>query len=141
MADVDHFKRINDTYGHPAGDEVLRQMARLLTQKLRSIDKAVRYGGEELLVVLPETDLAEAGNVAERFRRTVEEHVFMVDPEDDEPPIPLRLTASVGVAGLPENADSLERLVELADRALYDAKNRGRNRVVAAAVRAVGPSA
>lgn len=138
MADVDHFKKINDTYGHPAGDEVLRQMAHLLTAKLRSIDKAVRYGGEELLVVLPETELAEAGSVAERFRQAVEEHVFVVDPEDDEPPIPLSLTASVGVAGLPENADSLERLVELADRALYDAKHQGRNRVVVAAVRAGG---
>lgn len=138
MADVDHFKRVNDTYGHPAGDEVLRQMAGLLTQKLRSIDKGVRYGGEELLVVLPETEVAEAGHVAERFRQAVEEHVFMVDPEDDEPPIPLRLTASVGVAGLPENADSLERLVELADRALYDAKRQGRNRVVVAAVTAGG---
>ena len=86
MADVDHFKKINDTYGHPAGDEVLRQMAQLLTHKLRSIDKAVRYGGEELLVVLPETDAAEAQQVADRFRRSVEEHVFVVDPEDDEPP-------------------------------------------------------
>jgi two-component system cell cycle response regulator len=140
MADVDHFKSINDTYGHPAGDEVLRQMARLLTQRLRSIDKAVRYGGEELLVVLPETEVEEAWQVAERFRQTVEEHVFMVDPEDDEPPIPLRLTASVGVAGLPANADSLERLVEVADRALYDAKHQGRNRVVAPAQPKIRPA-
>jgi diguanylate cyclase (GGDEF)-like protein len=140
MADVDHFKSINDTYGHPAGDEVLRQMAQLLTQRLRSIDKAVRYGGEELLVVLPETDVGEAWQVAERFRQAVEEHVFMVDPEDDEPPIPLRLTASVGVAGLPANADSLERLVEVADRALYDAKHQGRNRVVAPAQPGIRPA-
>ena len=129
MADVDHFKKINDTHGHPAGDEVLRQLAQLLTQKLRSIDKAVRYGGEELLVLLPETDAVEAARVAERFRRSVEDHVFMVDPKDDEPPIPLRLTASVGVAALPECAEGLERLVEVADRALYDAKRQGRNRV------------
>jgi diguanylate cyclase (GGDEF)-like protein len=132
MADVDHFKKINDTHGHPAGDEVLRQMAQLLRQRLRSIDKGVRYGGEELLVVLPETDVAEARQVAERFRRSVEEHVFMVDPEDDEPPFPVRLTASVGVAGLPECADGLDRLIEVADRALYDAKRQGRNRVVVA---------
>ena len=132
MADVDHFKKINDTYGHPAGDEVLRQMARLLTHKLRAIDKAARYGGEELLVVLPETELAEAQQVAERFRTAVEEHRFVVDPKDDEPPISLRMTASVGVAALPESADTLERLVEVADRALYDAKRGGRNRVGAA---------
>jgi two-component system cell cycle response regulator len=132
MADVDHFKNINDTYGHRAGDEVLRELARLLGENLRSIDRAARYGGEELLVMLPETPVAEAKQVAERFRCAVERHVFVVDPEDDEPPIALRLTASLGVAGLPVDAGSLARLVEVADRALYDAKHQGRNRVVAA---------
>jgi diguanylate cyclase (GGDEF)-like protein len=132
MADVDHFKAINDTYGHRAGDEVLRVIARLLADKLRSIDKAARYGGEELFVMMPETPVAEAQRVAERVRCAVAEHTFMVDPEDDQPPIPLRLTASVGVAGLPESAATLEGLVEVADRALYDAKHQGRNRVVVA---------
>jgi diguanylate cyclase (GGDEF)-like protein len=132
MADVDHFKKINDTYGHRAGDEVLRELARLLAEKLRSIDKAARYGGEELFVMMPETPLAEARRVAERVRSAVEAHTFVVDPEDDEPPIPLRLTASLGVAGMPDNAESLEALVEIADRALYDAKHQGRNRVVVA---------
>ena len=132
MVDADHFKRVNDTYGHRAGDEVLRQLARLVADKLRSIDKAARYGGEELFVMMPETPLAEAQRVAERVRGAVEEHTFVVDPEDDEPPIPLRLTASVGVAGLPESAATLEALVEIADRALYDAKHQGRNRVVVA---------
>ena len=138
MADVDHFKSINDTYGHPAGDEVLRQMAQLLTQRLRSIDKAVRYGGEELLVVLPETVAEEARQVAERFRQAIAKHEFTVGAKDGEPPVVLRLTASIGVAGLPENADTLERLVEVADRALYDAKRRGRNRVVMAEPMAPG---
>jgi diguanylate cyclase (GGDEF)-like protein len=132
MADVDHFKAINDTYGHRAGDEVLRELARLLAEKLRSIDKAARYGGEELFVMMPETSLPEAQRVAERVRSAVAEHTFVVDPEDDEPPIPLRLTASLGVAGLPDSAESLEGLVEIADRALYDAKHQGRNRVVVA---------
>ncbi|MEQ1855870.1 MAG: sensor domain-containing diguanylate cyclase [Longimicrobiales bacterium] len=132
MADVDHFKVINDTYGHRAGDEVLRELARLLVEKLRSIDKAARYGGEELFVLMPETPVAEALRVAERVRCAVEAHTFVVDPEDDEPPIPLRLTVSLGVAGLPESAGSLEGLVEVADRALYDAKHLGRNRVVMA---------
>jgi diguanylate cyclase (GGDEF)-like protein len=132
MADVDHFKSINDTYGHRAGDEVLRELARLLSEKLRSIDKAARYGGEELFVMMPETSLAEARQVAERVRSAVAEHTFVVDPEDDEPPIPLRLTASLGVAGLPDSAKSLDALVENADRALYAAKHRGRNLVVVA---------
>jgi len=133
MADVDHFKSINDTYGHRAGDDVLRGVARLVADTLRSIDRAARYGGEEIFVIMPETSIAEAGQVAERLRAAVEGHTFVVDPEDDEPPVPLRLTASVGVAGLPENAESLEGLVETADRALYDAKRQGRNRVVVAA--------
>jgi len=132
MVDVDHFKRINDTYGHRSGDQVLRELARLLSEKLRSIDKAARYGGEELFVMMPETPVAEAERVAERVRSAVEGHTFSVDPEDDEPPIPLRLTVSLGVAGLPESARTLEALVEVADRALYDAKHQGRNRVVVA---------
>ncbi len=132
MADVDHFKAINDTYGHRAGDDVLRQLARLVADTLRSIDMAARYGGEEIFVIMPETPISEAGQVAERLRAAVEAHTFVVDPEDEEPPIPLRLTASVGVAALPENAESLEGLVETADRALYDAKRQGRNRVVVA---------
>jgi diguanylate cyclase (GGDEF)-like protein len=132
MADVDYFKSINDTYGHRAGDEVLRSLARLLAEKLRSIDKAARYGGEELLVMMPETPIAEAWRVAERVRAAVAEHTFVVDPEEDGARVPVRLTASVGVAGMPENAESVEGLVEKADKALYDAKNQGRNRVVMA---------
>jgi diguanylate cyclase (GGDEF)-like protein len=132
MADIDRFKSINDTYGHRAGDEVLRELARLLAEKLRSIDRAARYGGEEFFVLMPDTPVDEARRVAERFRSAVEEHTFVVDPEDDEPPIGLRLTVSIGVSGLPENAETLEGLVEVADRALYEAKRRGRNRVVLA---------
>jgi two-component system cell cycle response regulator len=100
---------------------------------LRSIDKAARYGGEELFVIMPETPIVEAGQVAERLRAAVEGHTFVVDAEHDDTPILLRLTASVGVAGLPENAESLDGLVATADRALYDAKRQGRNRVVVAA--------
>jgi diguanylate cyclase (GGDEF)-like protein len=132
MADVDHFKAVNDTYGHPAGDEVLRQLARLLGQSLRSIDTAARYGGEELLVVLPETPGTEARRVAERIRSAVAEHDFMVEPEEAEPTLLLRVTVSLGIASIPHDADSPERLVEIADRALYDAKRQGRNRVVVA---------
>lgn len=139
MADVDHFKKINDTYGHRAGDEVLRELAKLVADNLRSIDKAARYGGEELLVVLPETATAEAQHVAERVRSAVAQHAFLVEPEDSEPPLSLKVTASLGIASLPLNAHSPERLVEIADRALYDAKHQGRNRVVVADPTHEGP--
>jgi diguanylate cyclase (GGDEF)-like protein len=132
MADVDHFKAINDTYGHRAGDVVLRELGRLLAASLRSIDKAARYGGEELVVMLPETPGQEAQRVAERVRSAVAEHSFVVEPDDARPPLCLHLTASLGIASLPQDADSPEKLVELADRALYDAKSQGRNRVVVA---------
>jgi len=81
MADVDHFKTINDTYGHRAGDKVLRELARLLADNLRSIDKAARYGGEELLVVLPETPVAPAKHVAERMRSAIAGHDFLVEAD------------------------------------------------------------
>jgi diguanylate cyclase (GGDEF)-like protein len=132
MADVDHFKAINDTYGHRAGDEVLRELAGLLGQSLRSIDTAARYGGEELLLVLPETPGTEARRVAERIRSAVGEHDFVVEPGESEPTLSLRVTVSLGIASIPQDADSPERLVEIADRALYDAKHQGRNRVVVA---------
>jgi diguanylate cyclase (GGDEF)-like protein len=133
MADVDHFKSINDTYGHRAGDEVLRELARLLAENLRSIDKAARYGGEELLVVLPETPVAEATCVAERVRNAVAAHDFMVEQDEAaKAPLCLHLTTSLGIASLPDDGDSPEKLVQTADRALYHPKHQGRNRVVAA---------
>ncbi len=135
MIDIDRFKAVNDSHGHRAGDEVLRELARLLADKLRSIDRAARYGGEEFFVLMPDTPVDEARRVAERIRGSIEAHTFVVDPEDDEPPIGLRLTVSAGVAGLPENAETLAGLVEGADRALYEAKRQGRNRVLVAEVR------
>ena len=132
MADVDHFKVVNDTYGHRAGDEVLRELARLVGENLRSIDKAARYGGEELLMMLPETPVAEAQHVAERVRSAVEKYTFRVEPGASRPTIALRLTASLGIASFPQDADNPRRLVEVADRALYTAKHQGRNRVVVA---------
>jgi two-component system cell cycle response regulator len=135
MADVDHFKAINDRYGHRAGDFVLREIGRLVAENLRSIDKAARYGGEELLVMLPETHVKEAQHVAERVREAVAQHAFVVEIEengDGHEPLSLRVTASLGIASLPDDADSPEKLVEIADRALYDAKHQGRNRVVVA---------
>jgi diguanylate cyclase (GGDEF)-like protein len=129
MIDFDHFKRINDLHGHRAGDGVLRDAALVVMGGLRANDKATRYGGEELCVILPETAAEEALALAERLRGALEAHVFRVVRADGAP-VELRVTASIGVASLGNDADSAERLVRAADRALYGAKAAGRNRVM-----------
>jgi diguanylate cyclase (GGDEF)-like protein len=121
LADLDHFKQINDRYGHSAGDEVLVEAARRLTARIRSYDAVGRYGGEEFLIVLPESEEESALEIADRVRRTFEETPFQVDGQS------VRATISIGVATA-RNADP-EQLVDLADEALYRAKNHGRNRV------------
>ncbi|MDO9083822.1 MAG: GGDEF domain-containing protein [Humidesulfovibrio sp.] len=127
LVDVDHFKAVNDTHGHPAGDEVLREMAALLGEGLRSSDYPARYGGEEFVVVLPHTSREQAALLAERIRLRVAERVFHVGAERTG----LHLTVSAGVAALMPGT-SAQDLVLLADQALYLAKNGGRNRVVVA---------
>jgi diguanylate cyclase (GGDEF)-like protein len=127
LVDVDHFKAVNDTYGHPAGDEVLRDMAALLGEGLRSSDYPARYGGEEFVVILPHTSREQAALLAERIRQRVAEHVFRIGGAKPG----LNLTVSAGVAALTPGA-SAQDLVLLADQALYLAKNNGRNRVVVA---------
>lgn len=130
LLDVDHFKRINDRYGHPAGDCVLRDVATRIKQELRSSDLAVRYGGEEFAVVLPQTTLADAAQTAERIRRTVAERPFVIDQGQ-----PLSVSLSAGVSELSpydaqsESAALGEGLLARADAALYRAKAGGRNRV------------
>jgi diguanylate cyclase (GGDEF)-like protein len=128
MLDLDHFKRLNDTLGHQAGDQVLREFAMLVTGGARGTDIAARYGGEEFAVVLPHTDAPMALRVAERIRKAVREFIFL----DDENPT--RITVSAGVATYPSTADinSVDALVRAADVALYEAKRRGRNCVVQA---------
>jgi diguanylate cyclase (GGDEF)-like protein len=116
MIDIDHFKSINDTYGHATGDVVIREVAAVIKRAMRSIDFIARYGGEEFCALLPETDIAAALNIAERIREAIE----AVDLGDGRP----RVTASLGAAAGVTNG-----LVENADKALYDAKRRGRNRV------------
>jgi two-component system cell cycle response regulator len=126
LLDLDHFKAVNDTYGHLVGDDVLRDVAALLTRTLRASDLAARYGGEEFLVLLPETDEAGAEAFAERIREAIE--AFPFGARSGQPP--LRLTASVGVAAFPAaRIESVEDLVARADAALYRAKADGRNRV------------
>jgi two-component system cell cycle response regulator len=126
MIDLDHFKRVNDTYGHLVGDDVLRDVAQLLSDTIRSADIVARYGGEEFLVLLPETDDAGAESFADRLRCAIETHPFASDSLAE----PLRLTASIGVAVYPATRiESVEDLFARADAALYRAKADGRNRV------------
>lgn len=131
MCDVDRFKRYNDTYGHQAGDEVLRAVATTLSTGLRADDQAFRYGGEEILVYFHEQDLAGAVTGAERMRRAVEALEFRVEGN----PAPVSVTVSAGVAAFPQTTGAESRwaqVVDYADRALYKAKDSGRNCVVAA---------
>ena len=124
--DLDFFKGINDTYGHDAGDDVLREFAHRLKKSVRGIDLVVRQGGEEFLVVMPETDSKYAVMVANRLRQDVEDELFNTRTEDRIP-----VTVSVGVAELQGDDDDADSLMRRADQALYAAKRDGRNRVVA----------
>ena len=124
MLDLDQFKLINDEHGHPAGDAVLREMASVLQETLRTVDSVGRYGGEEFVAILPHTSPEEARATAERIRQRVGNHVFWVGAK------PLSVTVSIGVASYPsDRVDSPETLVREADRALYRAKERGRDRI------------
>jgi len=124
MIDLDHFKGVNDTYGHLAGDQVLRDVAQLLQHEVRSVDIVARYGGEEFIVVLPETSTEGAVTFAERIRERIEARMFESTGHS------LLLTTSIGVASFPSpRVASMEDLVARADEALYRAKADGRNRV------------
>ena len=125
MVDIDHFKRQNDTHGHLVGDVILKETAQILKASLREIDLLCRYGGEEFSIVLPDTDREGALQVAERIRLAVEEYDFRAYEEL------LKITISVGVAIFPDNANSVQELIDCADSALYRAKQEGRNRVCA----------
>jgi two-component system, cell cycle response regulator len=125
LLDVDHFKRVNDVHGHAAGDDALREIAIRATQSVRSADLVARLGGEEFVVVMPETELAVAAAVAERLRAAIEERPFIVPATTT----PLRLTASIGVTVI-VRGDERDRALKRADDALYAAKAGGRNRVV-----------
>lgn len=126
LLDVDHFKNVNDRYGHPAGDDVLRRVAKLVENNIRTLDRAARYGGEEIAVLLPHTPAKGAEVVAERIRVGLEAMTVRWGGQE------LRVTASFGIASVPEHADNEADLVAAADAALYAAKAAGRNRVVRA---------
>ncbi len=129
MIDIDHFKRLNDTHGHPAGDIVLRDFAAILTGDLRQIDLAARYGGEEFILLLPETSKDGAMLVAQRLRHAVDDSKFTISSGVGGT-VPEHLTISIGIAIFPDDAIRKSDLLEAADSALYEAKARGRNSVV-----------
>ena len=129
ITDIDRFKSVNDTYGHDAGDEVLREFANRVRSTVRGADLACRYGGEEFVVVMPDTSPETAAAVAERLRAVIEMNPFQLRHAGRT----IDITASLGISSTIWGAESPEQLLKQADRALYDAKHAGRNRVVAAA--------
>lgn len=124
MIDLDHFKPCNDTYGHLVGDMVLKGIAKIMKDSVRQVDLVGRYGGEEFILALPDTDRNSALIVADRIRQGVEKHKFEAYDET------ISMTISVGIATFPENGDNIQGLIEKADQALYKAKEEGRNRTV-----------
>ena len=124
LTDIDHFKKINDTYGHPTGDEVLRRVAAILKASARKIDIVARYGGEEFALVLEGTDRAGARQLAERIRQEVEQQSF---PSSKGA---FSATLSIGVASYPDDSREKPEIIARADQALYSAKHGGRNRTV-----------
>jgi diguanylate cyclase (GGDEF)-like protein len=123
MIDIDHFKKVNDTYGHTTGDEVLHETAQICKQSLREVDLIGRYGGEEFIILLPETDAVEAYLVAERLCTLIADHKFNTKSGI------IHITASLGVASIEDKGYSIKSLLDHSDQALYTAKQEGRNRV------------
>jgi two-component system, cell cycle response regulator len=127
MIDIDHFKNINDTYGHDVGDAVLRHVTKLLEEKARSYDMVSRWGGEEFLVICARSGVTDTRQLAERLRKTVENHVIIISDE-----VRIQLTISIGVATWCPAINNAGELIKKADQALYQAKAGGRNRVESA---------
>jgi diguanylate cyclase (GGDEF)-like protein len=125
LIDIDHFKKVNDTYGHQLGDVVLVNIANVIRKHLRTYDVAARYGGEEFVAILPETPLDEALSVAERIRMATQQSSFTNKLQN------LKITISIGVSTFPmPGLDSVDDLIRIADEGLYRAKSEGRNRVI-----------
>jgi diguanylate cyclase (GGDEF)-like protein len=126
MIDIDNFKKVNDTYGHPAGDEVIKALASVIKKATRETDIAGRYGGEEFAIILPDTPVANVEFVAERIRRLVEKYTVVYDE------INIKFTISLGIAGFKHSQKDSTQWLDAADKALYQAKNSGKNRVILA---------
>jgi diguanylate cyclase (GGDEF)-like protein len=124
LTDIDYFKKVNDNYGHPVGDTVLKGVSKIIREEIRDMDIPARYGGEEFAVILPGTDSEGARNIAERLRKAVMDTTFSADGKS------LKITISIGIATAPVDAKGKEELVEKTDKALYHAKHNGRNQSV-----------
>ncbi|MCK4379398.1 MAG: GGDEF domain-containing protein, partial [Deltaproteobacteria bacterium] len=122
MADIDHFKRVNDTYGHDAGDYILKELSRLMAEKLRLQDSIGRWGGEEFLIMLPETGINGANFVAEKLRMAIQNHDFLYHEHQ------LSITVSLGISAYKDGM-TIDSCLKKADDKLYRAKKQGRNRV------------
>lgn len=128
MLDIDHFKNVNDTYGHDVGDIVLRNLGKLIKNFIRESDSVARYGGEEIVIILPLTDGQHAASMAERLRYEIEQYVMV--PADSEKGIAeIRITASIGIAEYTPGLLNVDELVKRADKAMYRAKEEGRNKI------------
>lgn len=131
LVDIDHFKAVNDTHGHAAGDEVLKFVAHMLQSSIRAVDYIARYGGEEIAIILPETSAQDALVLAERLREGIAAHPFVVQRGFDDATI-IPVTVSIGLASLPAEITTPSSLFEEADKALYSAKRTGRNKAILA---------
>jgi two-component system cell cycle response regulator len=125
IMDMDHFKQVNDTYGHDVGDRVLKQLADRIIIASRSTDLAARFGGEEFVILMPEADAQAARNAGNRMREIVEDTPFIINDDGAT----MKRTVSIGVASMHPDGDSAENLLKRADEALYSAKHSGRNLV------------
>ncbi|MEK6537574.1 MAG: sensor domain-containing diguanylate cyclase, partial [Nitrospirota bacterium] len=126
ILDIDDFKVLNDSYGHLCGDEILKTTTNVIRRCVRVIDIAARYGGEEFAIILPTTDKDDAGIIAERIRSEIAGTVCLIKDAGKK----LSITVSLGIASFPDDASTITELINNADRALYSAKNQGKNRVV-----------
>ncbi len=128
MIDIDFFKKVNDEFGHQGGDFILKRLARLLKTNIRKVDYLCRYGGEEFAIIMPETVKEVGGQILEKLRETVQNQDFFYEPKREN----IKITISTGVANQPIDAGSVQSLIEKADKALYRAKDNGRNQVTLA---------
>lgn len=132
LLDIDHFKNVNDLYGHQIGDMVLRKLGHLIMDSVREVDVVIRYGGEEILVILPNTREVNAFELAGRLRKQIEETVMVApDPRAGRPAIHITISIGVSEYQFSDGWDNARKVLERADKALYRAKDQGRNRVIA----------
>lgn len=129
MIDIDHFKAVNDRYGHQTGDQILKNLGGLLLRKVRATDVVARYGGEEIAILSLQTKIRDASDLAERLRQAIESSV-MVPADHNEYNVDIRITVSIGVSGFDQDVFDSQTMIKEADMALYQAKREGRNRVI-----------